>query len=137
MIKEAVQKEHSKKCDQKTTSSNTDHHPFNNTTNMVCPPPITDAEKALLFQHDGCFKCQQFYAKHRAAECPNGFPSGQGYKPLTEVMAIAAKPRGVHAVMTADTVGEGSCSATIAAVMPDYSAVLGNGTDSDEYVAPL
>lgn len=106
---------------------------------LVPLPTITKNERVLLFRHDGFFKCRKFYTKHRAANCPNGFPSGDGYKVLTEAAALAACPCGVNTVMSANTVGETSNDhfATITAVILEFSAVLGDGTNSDEYMNTL
>ncbi len=76
------------------------------------------------------------------APYPNGFSLGTGYNTLTEAMANAATSCGVNAVMTATTEGEstidGGPSATIAAVILSYLAVLGDGTNSEEeYIMPF
>ena len=33
------------------------------------PPRLTEEERRLLQEHDGCFKCRTFYAGHRQATC--------------------------------------------------------------------
>ena len=48
---------------------------------------LTDIERKLLSDHEGCFKCRTFYAGHRSPECPNGFPNGVAYTPLIEAQA--------------------------------------------------
>lgn len=56
-------------------------------------------------------------------------------------MATKAKTCGVHAVTTARAGGEGTVMAetsTIAAVFPVCSAVIGDGSESEEeYIAPF
>jgi hypothetical protein len=53
-------------------------------------PPLTPSEISLLNNHKGCRKCRQFYVGHRVATCPNGFPDGATYVPLTEEVAFEA-----------------------------------------------
>lgn len=55
-------------------------------------PKLTDQERQLLTEHEGCFKCRAFYAGHMSGRCPNGFPDAKGYVTRTEAMARAAKP---------------------------------------------
>jgi hypothetical protein len=95
-------------------------------------PSLTDAERNLLREHAGCFKCRKFYVTHRSADCPDGFPPGEGYKTLTERDATAVRPNQAKK----SSVGVPSGRA-VTAVLP-VSAVLGEGTDSgEECVAPL
>src|ERR1700678_1487142 len=63
-----------------------------------CPPnhfqkrclPLTPAKISLLNAHKGCRKCRRFYVAHHVPTCPNGFPDGATYVPLTEEMALEA-----------------------------------------------
>lgn len=50
-------------------------------------PPLTQSEIALLNKHKGCRKCRQFYVSHRGNDCPNDFPDGSNYVPLSEDVA--------------------------------------------------
>ncbi|KAF9539664.1 hypothetical protein CPC08DRAFT_824534 [Agrocybe pediades] len=56
---------------------------------------LTDRERELLSEHDGCFRCRVFYAGHRSAGCPMAaagtFPDPTTVKPLTKEAALAAK----------------------------------------------
>ena len=45
-------------------------------------PKLTPAERAIIFEHQGCFKCHQLYVDHKGVNCPNGFPSPNSYKAL-------------------------------------------------------
>ena len=47
---------------------------------------LMEVERSLLFDNEGCLKCRRFFVKHRSSNCPNGFPSGLNYKPLTTGM---------------------------------------------------
>ena len=49
-----------------------------------CCPPLTPSEISLLNAHKGCRKCRRFYVAHRVPTCPNSFPDGATYVPLTE-----------------------------------------------------
>lgn len=54
-------------------------------------PLLLEAERSLLKQHQGCFKCRKFYIGHTSQSCPYGFPNGTNYKPLSDADALAAK----------------------------------------------
>ncbi|KIK36119.1 hypothetical protein CY34DRAFT_95004, partial [Suillus luteus UH-Slu-Lm8-n1] len=97
-------------------------------------PSLTDEERQLLRDNDGCFKCREPFVKHSSANCSKGFPDGATYKPITAATIAAKKAKkSAKDVVAAVEVEE---SHTVAVVMP--SAVLGNGSDSDEEcVAPL
>jgi len=60
-------------------------------------PKLTEAEKKLLDEHEGCNRCRIFYAGHRSMNCPlkatDSWPSGENYRTLTLAMACAAAPR--------------------------------------------
>ena len=97
-------------------------------------PRLTQAERAIIFDHQGCFKCRRLYVDHKGANCPNGFPSPDSYKPLTTAYAESVrdsrnKPR--SRVGPVAHVGYSGSSA-------EPLAVLGIGEeesdDSDEYV---
>ncbi|KAG1737595.1 hypothetical protein EDD22DRAFT_959640 [Suillus occidentalis] len=77
-----------------------------------------------------CFKCREPFTKHTTATCDNGFPDGTTYKPVTAATIAAKKNK-----KSGMTVASVEVANTVAVVMP--SAALGNGTDSDECVAPL
>ena len=53
-------------------------------------PPLSQVEIALLNKHKGCRKCRRFYVSHRGFACPNDFPDGTNYVPLSEEMAFEA-----------------------------------------------
>ena len=53
-------------------------------------PPLTHAEISLLNKHKGCRKCRRFYVSHRGTDCPNDFPDGAMYTPLSEETAFEA-----------------------------------------------
>jgi hypothetical protein len=46
-------------------------------------PRLTDAERSLLFDNEGCLKCRRFFVKHHAADCPSDFLVTTTYKTLT------------------------------------------------------
>ena len=55
-----------------------------------CCPPLSQVEIALLNKHKGCQKCCRFYVSHRGFACPNDFPNGTNYVPLSKEMAFEA-----------------------------------------------
>ena len=44
-------------------------------TNFMSLPKLTPAEQAIIFEHQGCFKCRKLYVDHKGTNCPNGFPA--------------------------------------------------------------
>jgi hypothetical protein len=96
-------------------------------------PTLTDTERQLLRDNDGCFKCREPFAGHTSSNCAKGFPDGATYKTLTASAVLAKKQKKKEVVAALDIDNN---TETMAVVMP--SAVLGNGTDSgEECVAPL
>ncbi|KAG2746933.1 hypothetical protein P692DRAFT_20781250, partial [Suillus brevipes Sb2] len=97
---------------------------------FVRVPPLTEEERSLLRENGGCFKCREPFQKHTTATCDNGFPDGATYKPITAASIAAKKSK-----KDGKTVASVEVANMVAVVMP--SAALGNGTDSEECVAPL
>lgn len=93
--------------------------------------PLTLAERTLLANHNGCFKCRRFYVTHRSKECPNGAPEASSYKGITEADAVAAKGKNNKVTKQVAAV------APVTAVVP--SSVLEEVSDSDDdtCVAPF
>ena len=61
-------------------------------------PFLTDEERKILAEHDGCFKCRMPYTKHFTADCPNGFPSPNNYKIQTHAWCLHHKPGTVASI---------------------------------------
>ena len=55
-----------------------------------CCPLLSQFEISLLNKHKGCRKCRRFYVSHKGLNCPNDFPDGRNYVPLSEDMAFEA-----------------------------------------------
>ena len=110
------------------------------TSSTFIPLPILlDSECTLLNENDGCTKCRKFYVGHHSHDCPNGFPSGKGYKTLVLADTLSAK-KGKSTSSTSSSkqppkpVAATAPSSddepnTIAAVLPSAS---NEGSDSDE-----
>ncbi|KIY53329.1 hypothetical protein FISHEDRAFT_15032, partial [Fistulina hepatica ATCC 64428] len=47
------------------------------------PPQLTPAEKALLTDNKGCYKCRLPFAGHVSRQCTGAFPKREGYKPVS------------------------------------------------------
>jgi hypothetical protein len=63
-----------------------------NSRMRVYLPRLTDDEREVLDIHHGCKKCRRFYVQHDGSNCPNDFPDGTNYKPLSfEVAADVYK----------------------------------------------
>ena len=79
-------------------SSNRSNFTRNNSTNAPSsnptpyPPRLTDEERRLLHDHEGCLKCREFYIGHRANQCTVTL-SGKDYKvrTLTDAFCAIAK----------------------------------------------
>jgi hypothetical protein len=106
-----------------TTTNNTSV-----TTSTPSIPKLTAADRTLLNEHEGCYKCRNFYVSHRGAKCPNGFPEASTYKPLTVADALAAKKKRKPVVAAVVAAPE------VVAAMGMTSCVIGDGTDSESYV---
>ncbi|RDX45043.1 hypothetical protein OH76DRAFT_1358533, partial [Lentinus brumalis] len=113
-------------------------------------PKLTPAEKTLLNDHQGCYKCRRFYAGHLSGGCPNGFPKPESYAPLTSTMAQKvrdarttkdnAKTRTVAAVNVPDedTIEQNTVAGVYSgSPLAATSGILGAGSDSEECVSPL
>jgi hypothetical protein len=48
-------------------------------------PKLTELERRLLFDNEGCLKCCRFFVNHKSATCPNNWPTAAGYRTLTQV----------------------------------------------------
>jgi len=112
-----------------------------------CPKLEAD-ECRFLSENNGCFKCWCFNQSHGASNCDNEFPDGENYQKVTayrntagNMPKKAARPassnKGKAVAAVAVTTEEGSTydeDDFVTAVMP--SAVLGNGSFSEEDVSP-
>ena len=115
------------------------------TTKSEFPPPLTDTERTLLFEHDGCTKCRKPWQNHLKATCPNPWPKKSNVKTLTKA-DMGAPPPGfpksrrakvAHGVAV-NHVGEGSSTTvTASASVVQMPNNIVDSEDSSEYVAPL
>ena len=55
------------------------------------PPKLTEGERKLLQDSNGCFKCHVPYAGHRAEKCTATPPTGENYRTLTAQDVLHAK----------------------------------------------
>lgn len=60
------------------------------------PPKLTNKEKTLLWDNEGCFRCRKFYVDHKSKECKTDFPLGKNYKELVQADADTAKAKKSH-----------------------------------------
>ncbi|TFK78299.1 hypothetical protein K466DRAFT_452471, partial [Polyporus arcularius HHB13444] len=107
-------------------------------------PKLTDVDRKLLMDNEGCFKCRKFYAGHLANDC-KVFPNSATYKPLTSKMAQDAraaysKEKGRSATVGTVTDTDPNVMAAINVLNspPAHaSCVLGSGSDSEVCVSPF
>jgi len=123
-VENTLHSEHACSSNDKKLNSNTHSNVRTNTQNkdtmklFIWLPTLTDMERQLLCNNDGCFKCCKPFAGHTSSNCAKGFLDGAMYKMLTASAVLAKKQKKKEVVMP--------------------SAVLRNGTDSgEESVAPL
>ena len=79
----------------RTSNSYTNNRPPSNrnnnaTSSTLYPPRLTDDERRLLHEHEGCLKCRKFYIGHRANACTE-MANGKDYKVRTLQDALRAK----------------------------------------------
>ncbi|THH06299.1 hypothetical protein EW146_g9654 [Bondarzewia mesenterica] len=98
-------------------------------TKTIRVPRLSDEERSLLQENGGCFKCRKFFAGHTSKTCDGDFPDGASYKPLTRAAADAAK----H-TQSSPVTSRGRVAAVLPAITDDTTGVLGDGTESEEYV---
>ena len=110
---------------------NNSRYPQSTSGRKRCPP-LTQTEIALLNKHKGCRKCRRFYVSHRGNECPNDFPDGATYVPLSEDVAYDAMRKCAIASTYSGPPPETSPS-THNAVMPPLSQLPSSSSFSSAY----
>jgi hypothetical protein len=99
---------------------------------FIALPKLTQTERDLLDQHQGCYKCQTFYAGHFSCSCSNKRPTLDTCKKVTATHALHAK-----------TAFEAHVASVIGAVFgaglqEDYvDTDFMDSDEFDEYVDPL
>ncbi|KAF9643143.1 hypothetical protein BDM02DRAFT_3227784 [Thelephora ganbajun] len=88
-------------------------------------PILSDKERKILSEYDGCFKCRHPYIGHQTCKCPNGFP--QEYRQVTTAMAEAVCDEQNHVAWPIATVFDLLC---LEENLP--SAVLGSGNEESD-----
>ncbi|KAG6884508.1 hypothetical protein C0993_010479 [Termitomyces sp. T159_Od127] len=85
-------------------------------------PPLTDEEKHLLWDNNGCFRCRCPLVSCHTNTCKKGFPDPATYKPVTQATVDPAKVASACASKPVPTVAAvmPAASATIAAVLSQY-----------------
>lgn len=92
------------------------------------PPKLTDDERRLLHEHEGCLKCRVFYAGHRADKCTVTL-SGKDYKTRTITVALRAKTAkpttrtSTIASVTDATMNTAASTDLVAAVFPSSTTI--------------
>jgi hypothetical protein len=107
-------------------------------------PKMTETERKLLLDNEGCLKCRKFFAGHRSNNCPNGFLNAGTYRTLSNDDVNAARRPTSNAIasITGPTTSVEATAFPVAAVFPpsNRSCVLdmSNGDlskDSDDDVS--
>jgi len=95
-------------------------------------PRLTNMERSLLLDNEGCLKCRHFFMKHCAADCPNNFQSPVGYNVLTNKDVNATCRKQTNAVVTVAESSRGSGNLPVATIMPptnDHTVLEGDSSD--------
>ena len=85
-------------------------------SDQKCAPHLTQEERNILSKYQGCFKCRRVCVGHRTIDCPNGFPSGENYKPVTMEDVARAKNEKKPAENRQQHFKAGSSSKAVASV---------------------
>jgi hypothetical protein len=81
---------------------------------------LTEIERKLLYDNEGCLKCRRVFVGHRSTTCPNDFPDPTTYKPITQtsIDAMTRRPkRNVIAAVIAPTEPASPSALPVAVVM--------------------
>jgi len=92
-------------------------------------PKLTDAERHLLFNNEGCLKCRQSFVSHHSADCPNDFLNSMSIAAVTEPAQTATASSSARIAPVAAVIWLLVCPRRIHAVQR-YN-VIGTGEDSD------
>jgi hypothetical protein len=116
------------------TDAQCPYQKYNRSRNTLLP--LTNEERALIYEHRGCFKCRKLYVNHIQRDCPDGFPDV--HVPITLAMATSAKAEADKTRRLRQGVSynrgpaASTSTSTVAAVIEDSSDVSGNEGDEDE-----
>jgi hypothetical protein len=93
-------------------------------------PKLTQVERQLLYDNEGCLKCCQVFTDHMSANCPNNFPDPANYKVLTQsfVDYIKRKTKKVVAAVMTVLNEEGSSLKTATAPIATVMGMSNNPT---------
>ncbi|KAF5379619.1 hypothetical protein D9757_009225 [Collybiopsis confluens] len=75
------------------THGSSSAHP-NSSNNSSSVPKLSEAERAILSEGKGCFRCRAFFAQHNAKDCPGAPPLTVPYRSLTKT--DLSRARDVH-----------------------------------------
>ena len=107
------------------------------------PPRLTEEERRLLHEHEGCLKCREFYIGHRANVCTITL-TGNGYKTRTLQDALRAKatrggtraaappPPAPPVAVTTEATQAPKATELVAAVFPQKTYVVSETSTTDE-----
>ncbi|KAF5392020.1 hypothetical protein D9757_003366 [Collybiopsis confluens] len=70
-------------------------NPSSSANSSSSVPKLSDAERAILSEGKGCFRCRAFFAQHNAKDCPGAPPLTVPYRSLTKT--DLSRAREVHA----------------------------------------
>ena len=97
----------------------------NPSTSRNSLPKLSDPERKLLYDNEGCLKCRCIFVTHRSTTCPNDFPDPVTYKPLTQAAVDAITKRvkkNVASIIPSTEPGAGPSNVQPVAVVMGVSA---------------
>jgi hypothetical protein len=101
------------------------------TSTRVNLPKLTDVERRLLYDNDGCLKCRRVFVTHRTHNCPNDFPDPTTYKPLTQMFVDAINRHGKKNVASVMLTGENTVTPVSA---QPIAVVMGTSSNPVAYM---
>jgi hypothetical protein len=113
----------------------------------VYPPKLTDEERQILTETDGCFKCRKPNAGHRANKC-TVIISGTNYKPVTrqssQTESTKKSTRPTPVASLTDATSTEQSATPLAAIFPSatiaensFSDLSGDSLSSVSFPSPL
>jgi hypothetical protein len=89
-------------------------------SNRPCLPKLTESERTLIYDNQGCLKCRKLLVDHRMANCLNGFPNPTTYHTLTQRDIEAVRTRAnrtISAITRSSPEPEGDTPHPVALIM--------------------
>jgi hypothetical protein len=131
-----VEPSHHSNIPNTATAFSSTANPSNAATSSSTPryaPCLTELEHQLLMDNESCFKCWKLFADHQSKNCPNNFPNGVRYCPLTQSDVDCASAKHNQNTCTTAAVLPENKNVSTTTVHP-VAAVLGSSQQPVAYM---